>query len=267
MHPRSSTGCIIDQEMMSKTKADYSVPSCIAAIIGTSQVDTIDPSLEGYRLNLAAIESTLRDVQRNFSSINRHLQTRRDNLDDEVLANMMAGYACIDNALGKELDLLAPGNLKHLLELNSLVLCGLDPVTRAQSVKHMAATEKQFYDNRRGGIQDVIEWHEKHKGASIWKRSAGIYIRMLSRPQLFIEGNHRVGALVMSYLLVRDGKPPFVLTVDNAKSYFDPSSLVKKSKKDSITLLFRFHKLNNYFAEFLQENTYDGHLLCCGVND
>ena len=71
----------------------------------------------------------------------------------------------------------------------------------------------------------------------------------------------------MSYLLVRDGKPPFVLTVENAKSYFDPSSLVKKSKKDSITLLYRFHKLRNYFAEFLQENTHDGHLLSCRVND
>ena len=90
---------------------------------------------------------------------------------------------------------------------------------------------------------------------------------MLSRPQLFIEGNHRVGALVMSYLLVRDGKPPFVLTVDNARSYFDPSSLVKKSKKDSITLLYRFHKLRNYFAEFLKENTQDGLLVSSSVND
>ena len=209
----------------------------------------------------------MREVQRNFSGINDHLETRRDNLDDEVLTNMMAGYACIDNAIEKKLDLLAQGNLKHLLELNSLVLCGIDPVRRAQFIKHLAATEKQFYDIKRGGIKDVTNWHERHQSASIWKRSAGIYIRMLSRPQLFIEGNHRVGALVMSYLLVRDGKPPFVLTVDNAKSYFDPSSLVKKSKKDSITLLYRFHKLKNYFADFLQDNTHEGHLLSCKLPD
>jgi hypothetical protein len=29
----------------------------------------------------------------------------------------------------------------------------------------------------------------------------------------------------MSYILVRAGKAPFVLTVDNAKAYFDPSTL------------------------------------------
>lgn len=246
----------------------HSTPPCVAPVRQAAQIEATDWQNHGYRLNLAAIEATLREVQCQFPNINRDLQTRRDNLDDEVLTNMMAGYACIDNAIEKGLDLLAAGNLKHLLELNSLVLCGVDPARRVQYTKHLAATEKSFYDNKRGGIKDVVEWYERHNGtSSIWKRSAGIYIRMLSRPQLFIEGNHRVGALVMSYLLIRDGKPPFVLTVDNAKSYFDPSSLVKKSKKDSITLLYRFHKLRKYFAEFLQQNTNDGHLLSCRVND
>ena len=36
----------------------------------------------------------------------------------------------------------------------------------------------------------------------------------------------------MSYILARDGHPPFVLTVDNAKAYFDPSTLITKKKKE-----------------------------------
>jgi hypothetical protein len=49
-----------------------------------------------------------------------------------------------------------------------------------------------------------------------WKRAAGVYVRTLSEPELFIEGNHRSGALVMSYILAREGYPPFVLTAENA---------------------------------------------------
>jgi hypothetical protein len=44
------------------------------------------------------------------------------------------------------------------------------------------------------------------------RRAAEVYIYILSEPQLFIAGNHRTGALVLSYILAREGRPPFVLT-------------------------------------------------------
>jgi hypothetical protein len=50
--------------------------------------------------------------------------------------------------------------------------------------------------------------------------------RGVSEPQLLIEGNHRTGALVLSYILAREGRPPFVLTAENAKAYLDPSTLI-----------------------------------------
>jgi hypothetical protein len=219
--------------------------------------------MTGCRLNLIAIESTLRTFQREFCSIKQlFLVTRRDVFDDEVLENMLAGYAFIDSAIAKGLDLLALGNLRHLIELNTLVLCGEDPVKREQFAPYREVTEKLFYDQNRGGIEDIMEWYEMHKGQSIWRRSAGVYVRMLSRPQLFIEGNHRTGALVMSYLLAREGQPPFVLGVDNAKAYFEPSSLIKKTRKDSLIMLFRMHKLKNYFADFLHIHCKSRHLIC-----
>lgn len=215
------------------------------------------------RLNLKAIESTLRTLQREFCNINQFfLDSRRDTFDDEVLHNMLAGYTYIDNAIAKGFDLLKLGNLSHLIELNTLVLCGEDPVKRDQFSAHLKATEQLFYDQHRGGIGDIMEWYEMHKDESIWRRSAGVYIRMLSRPQLFFEGNHRTAALVMSYLLAREGQPPFVLSVDNAKAYFDPSSLIKKTRKDSLVTLFRRHKLKNYFADFLRMHCVTRHLLC-----
>jgi hypothetical protein len=219
------------------------------------------------RLNLATIETTLRRLQSDFRRINPLLDAPRDNLEDEVLENMLAGYAYIDQAIATGFDFLAPGHLKHLIELNALVLCGEDPRKRSQYATHREATEKLFYDHNRGGIRDVLEWYEIHQDESIWRRTAGVYIRMLSRPQLFIEGNHRTGALVISYLLARAGRPPFVLDVDNVKAYFHPSSLIKKSRKDSLILCYRMHKLKNNFAKFLQANTHQRHLLPVGSHE
>jgi hypothetical protein len=57
----------------------------------------------------------------------------------------------------------------------------------------------------------------------------------------------------MSYILAREGQAPFVLTVENAQAYFDPSSLVKESKKTSTTLLMKLPRMKKRFAHFLRE--------------
>ena len=108
-----------------------------------------------------------------------------------------------------------------------------------------------FYEEREGGIQDIVEWLAVHSEDSAWKRAAGVYVRMLSKPQLFIEGNHRTGVLVMSYLLLWDGKPPFVLTVDNAEAFFDPSTVIRDIRKRSPAAMFRLPGIKKRFAKFL----------------
>ena len=213
------------------------------------------------RLNLDAIETSLRAVQQAFDRINQHLSAQRDPMSDAVVANMRAGYALIDAWVGAGLDVFAMGNLKHLLELNKVVLCGDQPEAHAQSVDHFDATERRFYEERDGGIEDIVEWLGLHADESAWKRAAGVYVRILSKPQLFIEGNHRTGALVMSYLLLRDGKPPFVLTVDNAEAFFDPSTVIRDIRKRSPAAIFRLPGIKKRFAKFLQAQADSRYLL------
>ena len=217
--------------------------------------------MAGRYLNLNAIEDSFRALQRQFPRINKLLQSRRDEMADEIVVNMMAGYAFVDALIAEGVDLFAMGQLNRLLELNALVLCGRDARAREHHAAHLAATEKHFYEDRDGGIRDVVEWHEHHKGESVWKRAAGVYIRVLSEPQLFIEGNHRTGALIMSYILVKRSRPPFVLNVDNAKAYLDPSTLISKTSKRGLVMLFRMPKLKKQFAAFLEAQADDRYLL------
>lgn len=212
-------------------------------------------------LDLKAIESSLRAVQRNFSEINRVINTARDSLDDQVVANMMAGYRYVDTLAADGVDLFAIGASQHFLELNALVLCGTNPHQRASEEGHLKATARRFYEEDRGTISDLAAWYALHVGETVWSRAAGVYVRLLSEPQLFIEGNHRTGALVVSCILVREGFPPFVLSVDNAQSYFDPSTLITKTKKTALSILFRIPKLKNEFAAFLREKADDRYLL------
>jgi prophage maintenance system killer protein len=153
----------------------------------------------------------------------------------------------------QRVDLLAMGNLKLFLELNALVLFGGGESARVEAAYQVAATERRFYDQEGGGIRDVVEWYNLHRADSAWRRAAGACTQILSEPQLFIEGNHRTGALVMSYILAREGHPPFVLTADNARAYLDPSTLITETRKHSLVALFRIPKIKRYFAKFLKQ--------------
>jgi hypothetical protein len=217
--------------------------------------------IPGRTLDLGAIETSLRDLQAQLPRINRLLACHRESIDDSVVANMMAGYAFVDSLIAQRADLFAMGNLKLFLEINALVLCGRDDRQRAQAKAHLAATERRFYEQEGGGIRDVVEWYMLHRRESPWKRAAGVYVRILSEPELFIEGNHRSGALVMTYILAREGHPPFVLTAENAKAYLDPSTLITKTRKKSIAMLYRMPRIKRYFANFLNEQADPKYLL------
>jgi hypothetical protein len=212
------------------------------------------------RFNLKAIERSLRHVQREFPQINTNLRSRRDSMTDEVLDNMMSGYAFVDWAVADDTNLLDPQYVAGLLELNHIVLCGCDTNSRREHRKHIQATAQRFYTQDEFNIDDILRWHREHTYESAWKRAAGVYVRILSQPQLYIEGNHRTGALLMSYILGRDGKAPFVLTVENALAYFDPSSLIKETNKTPTTLLMKLPRMKKRFARFLEAQA-DGQYL------
>lgn len=212
-------------------------------------------------LNLPAIEASLRELQRNFPQINKELFDRRDPLDDEVIENMLEGYALVNRLILDGVDIFAMGQLHHWLDLNAVVLCGVDPGVRARHHRLVEATESRFYEEPGGGIRDIMNWYELHRGKGVWRRATGVFIRLLSDPQLFIEGNHRTGGLVMSYLLAREGQPPFVLSAKNAREFFNPASVIKKTKKRSMSMRLQIPGVGRAFAEYLERQANPAFLL------
>jgi hypothetical protein len=213
-----------------------------------SPLVTIDR--EGAIFDLSEIERALRELQVIFASTNSQ-PTQREPFDHVAVDHMMSGYAFIEALIYSKIELFALGQLRLFLELNALVLCGRDERVRSDCAQYLAANDKYFFDNADGGIRDVVEWHALHSYDSAWIRAAGVYIRILSEPELFIEGNHRTGALVMSYILARNGHPPFVLTVDRAKKFFDWSTLFSGKRKSGLLLRWQMPWLARNFAEFL----------------
>src|SRR5262245_9623156 len=80
------------------------------------------PQMRACRLNLRAIEKSLRAVQREFPKINALLHSRRDSMSDEVVENMMAGYGLVDKVLADDTDIVTSKHAAYLLELNHTVL-------------------------------------------------------------------------------------------------------------------------------------------------
>jgi len=227
-------------------------------------VDGLARASVDARLDLRAIEASLRRVQDFLATAG----DPRDPLDARVLANLLVGYSRVDALVGAAVDVLAMGRLKHLLELNSLVLCGDSPDRQAAYARHLEATERRFYGQSGEGAEGVgrvVEWAAAHAEERPRERAAGAYVMLLSRPQLFIEGNHRTGALVMSCLLVRAGLPPFVLSPESAGSYFELSTAIRDTAKTGAANRFRLAALQARMAALLDEHADPQHLIAGGL--
>lgn len=205
-----------------------------------------------YRLNLDEIEWSLRNVQKNFAKINDTLDMRRETLDDTILNNLLSAYDYLDRLLKHKVNLLDRSELNHFLELNHIILCGEDAHMRKDYKGHIKAVTDRFYSQEDFCISHILAWQKKHKKSTPWVQAAGLYTMLISQPQLFLEGNHRTGAMLMSHILVSHKCAPFVLTVDNAKGYFDPSTLAKTTKKDVMGKLYKLPKIKRRFATFLE---------------
>jgi hypothetical protein len=210
---------------------------------------------ERLYIDLEKVEASLREVQKNFDRINRKLDMRREPMREEILVNLLSGYAYVNILLARDVDLLKRPGFHHFLELNHIVLCGTTPEKRRDYKEHIQSTTDRFYQQQEFSISTLRKWAAKHQSDSPWKQASGAYILQVSWPQLFAEGNHRTGALLMSTILVRMGKPPFVLSIDNAKGYFDPSSLAKSTRKNVYGRLYKLPKIKKKFARFLEGHT------------
>ena len=205
------------------------------------------------QLNLDEIRSCLVDTQQNFNKINATLTVERKPPSDEVINNLIAGYAKLNEHLASGTNLFKVGNSKLILELNHIVLYHHANISVEEDKSQFKATKKHFYDTKDAGIGELMEWVALNKNTKIWKKTAGTFTHILSQPQLFLEGNHRTGSLIMSYLLMKKGLSPFVLSYDNAKHFFEPAELTKKRhKKTLLDEFLHLPKETRKFAKLLK---------------
>ncbi len=142
---------------------------------------------------------------------------------------MLHAYNHLNNLLAAvpEKEILSSYDM---LELNIIVHLGIRSELRQEYYDFVRLTEQTFVEH----LPLLMEWFERHEyhEDDPYKIAAGLYVRVLSAPQLFAEGNHRTGSLIANYYLLKKGKDPFVLTPQNAVEFFDLASDVKFQKQD-----------------------------------
>jgi hypothetical protein len=167
------------------------------------------------RLDVAAIAAALDEVA-------RHPKTwpgQAEPPDPDAARRMAEGYAAVDALLADGADPLALGGSASLLELNHIVLCGVSPDRRRQFARHIAQTDRRFYDDPTAGADAFFAWLALQPAGPPDSLAARLWARIVSRPQLFIEGNQRTATLVASFVLVRGGLPPLVASRDAAARF------------------------------------------------
>jgi len=201
--------------------------------------------------DIEKIEKNFEDVKSRFPEINRDIEVPRDEFNDFVASNMVLAYKRLNELLIADINIFSNKHVMEMLELNHIVLCGHDEKLRYEYMHHLEATRVRFFE----GLPPVKRWFNKHDDKDgVAKVAAEIYVGVLSQPQLFIEGNHRTGSLIASWILLRGGLPPFVLTAENARAYFNPSSQIKFSDKRVISDKFKLPKYQKSFKTFLESN-------------
>jgi hypothetical protein len=202
--------------------------------------------------NLQAIEAALQDFQNNFDSINDTLEIRRESFTPVMIGQIVEAYEFLNSLLRQKMDLFTPAGLHSLLELNHTVLCGRKQEDRQHYYQHLVETRKSFQLR----IAPIKTWVLANRsGENAWKLATGFYTRMLSRPQLFLEGNHRTGNIILNYLLVSKQAAPFIIQRDTAREYLDLSGNIKfTSKENTLETAFMMPAHAKRFREFLKTN-------------
>ena len=181
------------------------------------------------RLDLAQIGDALLGVEHDWSRIDAELERlklgRKHPFTADLRSNMLCAYAFLDELLADSVEPFSNSGIEHLLTLNNLVHYGADETMMAQFASAVEANAEKFNSN----IEPIVEWYRRHasRGDHPFKLAAETYVSILGQPQLFVEGNHRTGSLIASWINLLAGYPPFVLSIDNAIAYFAPSAEIK----------------------------------------
>lgn len=187
------------------------------------------------RPDLKAIEKSYNQVLAHWREIDDQLDAlkvgRKDTPFDKMLMdNMLCAWEYLDYFIeNKDYSLLSNKGGPAMLEINHRVHYGSDYALRNEYKKALDATTEKF-------SKQIIPIRKQYKSNNKKKKSidrlaAEVYVAILGQPQLFIEGNHRSGSIIASWINLAHDKPPFVLTVENAIPFFKPAQEIKKFNK------------------------------------
>jgi hypothetical protein len=216
--------------------------------------------MQSPRFDIDEIDEALSDFQSHFEEINDRLSLHRENITRAMIDNILQAYLFLNQLLDDDIDLFSLGGLHSLLELNHIVLCGTDRRTRVEYHSHILETRTVFHK----GIRPIQKWvgDNRHARKSPYKLAAGFYALALSQPQLFIEGNHRTENVVLNYLLISAGEPPFVISSRNAFDYLELSGRIKFSYKQNILKgKWGIPGLRKAFSGLLKQNASEQYLV------
>ena len=206
------------------------------------------------RLNLDAVERSLSGVQRDWHIIESELSNRSIGKKDApfnslLKERMIAAYNHLDTLLRDGVRPFSEESIMEMCRLNEYVHYGDDKSLRREHSQAIAANEEKYYRN----IIPIVKWHKSHTkdAPHPLKVASEVYVAILGYPQLFIEGNHRTGSIIASWIDLYYGHPPFVLGSENAVSYFEPSAEIKFfADKSTWRGKAQLPKYNKIFKQF-----------------
>ncbi len=216
------------------------------------------------RLRLDAIDDALKTVEMRWQEIDDELDRRgigrKDTpFTDTLRLRMMSAYNELDRLLAQQMEPFSLPSIAEMLLLNERVHYGTDTRLQAEYTSAREATSEKFHQH----IWPIQIWYERHlqRGDHPLKLAAEIYVSILGYPQLYIEGNHRTGALIADWITVYYGFPPFVLCAENAIAYFAPSAEIKSfGNKSTWRGQFKLPKYRKSFLAFWERHI-DGRYL------
>lgn len=216
--------------------------------------------LTGDRFDLQAIGRALAGLRHNMDRINVHLDNDQVELSRQSVDQIVQAYGMLDHYLSNDLRLLSMGQSREVLALNHCVLFGQERLNDTDYTKALRASEKHFYQVRSSGIGDMVEWYSRHRYLTIWRQAAGIYLNTVGPPQLFLEGNHRTGVLLVNYVLARANKPPLVLDDKLASAWFRLTEEIRERRNNLFDPKYWFRSLDVELADFIQAHVNERYL-------
>jgi hypothetical protein len=212
-----------------------------------------------FRPDLKQIEASYERILKDWHKIDDSLELnkvgRKDHpFDKPLMQNMLLAWDYIDYFIKKKnYSLLSIEGGSDMLEINHRVHYGVNSSLRHEYNKAMDATTEKFSKQ----VVPIRKYFRKKSklGTSKYHVAAEIFIAIIGMPQLYIEGNHRSGSIIASWVNLINEKPPFVLTSENAIAFFKPAQKIKKFNKKSLwRSMTKLPKYKKQFKTFWKNN-------------